>query len=89
MPNFATNVYEASAFDRNKEAQTEGLILVENYGFPCSIDGLRVLSTDAGLSSLIWVLGVVPVVSKRLTYLKIMVRRERSRDSMPHYTPRS
>ena len=42
-------------------------------------------ATGAGLSSVIlWVLGTVPVVSKRLTFLKMKMHRERSRDSMPH-----
>ena len=56
----------------------------ENGGFPCFIDGLQVLATGAGLSSLILrVLGAVPVVSDMLTFLEMRIHQDRSRDSMP------
>ena len=37
----------------NEKAQTEGLIVPENGGFPCAIDGPRMFATDAGQSLLI------------------------------------
>ena len=56
----------------NEKAQKERFVVPENGGFPCAIDGLRVLATDAGLSPLILrVLGTEPVVSKRLAFLEI------------------
>ena len=55
----------------NGKAQTKGHIVPGNRRFSLGIDALRVLKTDAGLSSLILcMLGTVPVVSKRRTYLK-------------------
>ena len=37
----------------SEKAQTVGLIVPENGGFTCAIDGLRVFAADAGLLSLI------------------------------------
>ena len=33
----------------NEKAQTEGLIVPKDGGFPCDIDGLRVFATDASV----------------------------------------
>ena len=61
----------------SEKAQTVGLIVPENGGFPCVIDGLRVFATDAGLSSLILrVLETVLVVSKQPAFLEIKKHRE-------------
>ena len=44
----------------SKKAPTQRLVMPENRGFTCAIDGIWVLVTDAGLPSLIlWVLGTV------------------------------
>ena len=68
----------------NGKAQTKGHVVPGNCRFSLGIDVLRVLKTDAGLSSLILcVLGTVPVVSKRRTYLKMRMYGDRSWDSMP------
>ena len=56
----------------------------EKYGLPFDVDGLRVPATDSCLSAIanLYVMGAVPVVSKRLAYLEMRMHGNRSRDSM-------
>ena len=55
-----------------------GHIVPENGGFTCGIhDGLRVLSTDADLSSLTLALRTVPAISKRLRRLEVSLHWDR------------
>ena len=70
----------------NREDPMKGLIGPGNSGFSGGIDGLWALVTDASLVLLIlrvcqWILRTVPVVLKRLTYLKIRMHQDRSQDS--------
>ena len=41
------NIHAASAFDSQRKSVNGGLIMPENGGFPCGMDGLLVLATDA------------------------------------------
>ena len=88
QPNSTTNWNWVSAFDSSWKGAEETLIGPWNSGFPCSIDGLRVLATDACRQILAtdecWELYASGLEKAHIPTSKYGCNRDTPRASMPH-----